>query len=108
MSALGETGKRSVCARFSVPDFRSPISQRAFVQHQFGRVHRKGESSVKPTDTKTVQEFLIQLLLWELVLADVAEAEFIEAAVSELMKFIHHVVMTTLKGSINTGRLQDH
>jgi hypothetical protein len=47
--------------------------------------------------------------LWELVLADIAEAEFIEAGVvSQLMQPIDHVVMTTLKSSINVGRLQYH
>ena len=44
--------------------------------------------------------------LWELILADNAEAEFIEAAVSPLVQFVHHVVMTTFKSSINPGRLQ--
>jgi hypothetical protein len=44
-----------------------------------------------------------------LVLADIAEAEFIEAGVvSQLMQPIDHVVMTTLKSSINVGRLQYH
>ena len=46
------------------------------------------------------------LRLWELILADIAEAEFVEAAVSQLMQSIHHVVMTTLKSSINPGSLQ--
>jgi hypothetical protein len=44
--------------------------------------------------------------LWELILADDAEAEFIESAVSQFMQLIHHVVMTTLKCPINPGRLQ--
>jgi hypothetical protein len=44
--------------------------------------------------------------LWELILADNAEAEFVESAVSQLMQFIHHMVMTTLKSSIIPGRLQ--
>jgi hypothetical protein len=41
-----------------------------------------------------------------LVLADIAEAEFIEAAVSKLMESINHVVMTTLKVSINSSGFQ--
>ena len=53
--------------------------------------------------------------LWELILADNAEAEFIVAGVGKpregvasyyLMQFIHHDVMTTCKSSINSGRLQ--
>jgi hypothetical protein len=44
--------------------------------------------------------------LWELIRADIAEAEFIEAAVSELMQSIHHVVMTAFKGLIDSSRLQ--
>src|SRR6266852_1469733 len=44
--------------------------------------------------------------LWELILADVAEAEFIEAAISQLMQSIHHVVMTTGEGVINPRRFQ--
>src|SRR6266568_8191281 len=47
-----------------------------------------------------------QVRLWELILADNAEAEFIEFPVSQLMQLIHHVVMTTLKSPINPGRLQ--
>src|SRR5262249_4641111 len=35
--------------------------------------------------------------LWELILADVAEAELIEAAVGSLMYLAHHVVSTALK-----------
>ena len=53
--------------------------------------------------------------LWELILADNAEAEFIVAGVGKpregvasyyLMQFIHHDVMTSYKSSINSGRLQ--
>ena len=46
------------------------------------------------------------LLLWELILADIAETEFIELTISQLMQSIHHVVMTALKGSINSRRFQ--
>jgi hypothetical protein len=38
--------------------------------------------------------------------ADKAKAVFIEAAVSQLMQSIDHVVMTTCKRSINPGPLQ--
>ena len=38
--------------------------------------------------------------------ADKAEAVFIQVAAKEKMQSIHHVVMTTLKRSINPGRLQ--
>lgn len=51
-------------------------------------------------------DFLFRLR--ELILADIAEAEFIELTASQLMQSIDHVIMTTLKGSINPGRLQDH
>lgn len=53
--------------------------------------------------------------LWERILADNAKAEFIVAGIGKpreggasyyLMQFIHHVVMTTYKSSINPGRLQ--
>jgi hypothetical protein len=44
--------------------------------------------------------------LWELIRADVAEAELIELKISQLMQFIHHVVVTTLKRLIDPGRLQ--
>jgi hypothetical protein len=54
--------------------------------------------------------FPIQFLLWELVLADVAEAKFVEFRPRrvQLMQSIHHVVMPALKSSINPGRLQYH
>ena len=38
--------------------------------------------------------------------ADVAEAVFVDAARGEEVQFIHHVVMTTYKRSINPGRFQ--
>src|SRR5215469_13613620 len=43
----------------------------------------------------------------ERILTDIAEAEFIEIAVGELMQLIHHVVMTSLKSSIDSCRLKD-
>jgi hypothetical protein len=39
--------------------------------------------------------------LWELIRADIAEAEFIELAVSQLMKFIHHVIVAAFKTAVN-------
>ena len=48
----------------------------------------------------------LKIPLWELILADVAKAEFIEAAISQLMQSIHHVVMTTSEGVINPCRFQ--
>jgi hypothetical protein len=44
--------------------------------------------------------------LWELVRADIAEAEFIELTVSQLVQSIDHVVVTALKGSINSRGFQ--
>ena len=44
--------------------------------------------------------------LWELIRADVAEAELIELTISQLMQSIYHVVVTTLERFINPGRLQ--
>lgn len=44
--------------------------------------------------------------LWELIRADVAEAELIELTISQFMQFIHHVVVATLKRRINPIRLQ--
>lgn len=46
-------------------------------------------------------------MLWKRVLADIAEAEFIEVAVGQLMQSIHHVVVTSLKGCIDPRRLND-
>ena len=43
--------------------------------------------------------------LRELILANIAEAEFIELTVSQLVQSIDHVVVTTFKGSIDSGRL---
>jgi hypothetical protein len=40
--------------------------------------------------------------LWELILADIAEAEFIGAAVSQYMQFVYHVVMTTAVQNIRS------
>jgi hypothetical protein len=36
------------------------------------------------------------------ILADFAEAEFVEAAVGDLMQSVGQVIVTTLKGSINS------
>jgi hypothetical protein len=51
-------------------------------------------------------DFLFRLR--ELILADIAEAEFIELTVSQLVQSINHVVVTAFKSSINSGRLQYH
>ena len=57
-----------------------------------------------PSDNDGVKDSEL-FKLWELVRGDVAKAEFIEAAVSQLMQLVYHVVMAALKVLIDSGRL---
>jgi hypothetical protein len=46
-------------------------------------------------------------LLWKLILANVTEAEFIKAAVRQLVQSIHHMVVAAFKRLVNSGRIYD-
>jgi hypothetical protein len=89
------------------------VDLRADPDRQRGEPRSLKPNPTDPTQPRPKPKFSAPVLseplpcrLWELILADNAEAEFIELTTSQLMQSIHHVVMTTCKRLINSGRLQ--
>jgi hypothetical protein len=89
------------CTTHSISD-----AQSASKTASFGKVRIASAGLVQVEILEAMSALIDQNRLWELIRADVAEAEFIEGAVSELMQSIHHVVMTAFEGLIDPGRLQ--
>ena len=48
----------------------------------------------------------VPIYLWELIRADITEAELIELTTGELMQSIDHVVVTAFENAINSCGLQ--
>ena len=94
------------CQRASLPSASLWAAAVIAVMQRLG-AHAQGQKQARSVDAESAVRLRNKRRLRELILADNAEAEFIQVAIRELVRSGHHVVMTALKGSIDSGRIQD-
>ena len=71
------------------------------VAHRIGVLPDEGSCRSQGREQESYERPLTQAL-WELVRANVAKAEFIEAPISQLMQPVYHMIMATLKVLIDS------
>ena len=74
------------------------------VARRIGVLPDEGSCRSQGREQESYEHPLTQAL-WELVRANVAKAEFIEAPISQLMQPVYHMIMATLKVLIDSGCL---